>query len=306
MRGGRQPPSRAPSSYATEMIHLEHFERFLGEKASLPLEEVGCRVFDGYKAHRAKTVRTDTVNKELQTLRQAFALGVRYRYVDHNPLDDVERFERAEPERRFLTGEEIEDVTRDNDGLTEEQLKELRRFRYLDTQEIGRLLDLEAGSRLYPALTIVAYTGIRRGELLQLEWADVDLKRGKLWIKSRKGSRSIRYQVREIDIHPRVREALAEQREQQNGGRYVLADRGSEPWKPSRADRALRRMVKGTEFEGIGFHTLRHSFSSNLARAGVDDRTIDYLMGHQTEAMRRRYQHLFPDARRGAVERLQY
>ena len=67
-----------------------------------------------------------------------------------------------------------------------------------------------------------------------------------------------------------------------------------------------RRLVKGTEFEGIGFHTLRHSFSSNLARAGVDDRMIDYFMGHQTEEMRRRYQHLFPRDKRDAIERLDY
>lgn len=33
--------------------------------------------------------------------------------------------------------------------------------------------------------------------------------------------------------------------------------------------------------------------TSNLARAGVDDRIIDHSMGHQTEEMRRRYQHLF-------------
>jgi site-specific recombinase XerD len=38
----------------------------------------------------------------------------------------------------------------------------------------------------------------------------------------------------------------------------------------------------------MGFHALRHSFSSNLTRAGVDDRIIDHFMGHQTEEMRRR------------------
>jgi site-specific recombinase XerD len=39
----------------------------------------------------------------------------------------------------------------------------------------------------------------------------------------------------------------------------------------------------------MGFHLPRHPFSSNLARAGVDDRVIDHFMGHQTEEMRRRY-----------------
>ena len=52
----------------------------------------------------------------------------------------------------------------------------------------------------------------------------------------------------------------------------------------------------------LGFHTYRHSFASNLAAAGVDQRIIDEWMGHQTEAMRKRYRHLFPSNRRQAIE----
>jgi integrase len=38
----------------------------------------------------------------------------------------------------------------------------------------------------------------------------------------------------------------------------------------------------------------------------VDDRIIDHFMGHQTEEMRRRYQHLFPEERRKALSQLGY
>jgi integrase len=48
------------------------------------------------------------------------------------------------------------------------------------------------------------------------------------------------------------------------------------------------------------------SFSSNLARAGLDDRIIDDFMGDQTEEIRRRYQHLFPEEKRKALSRLEY
>jgi integrase len=50
-----------------------------------------------------------------------------------------------------------------------------------------------------------------------------------------------------------------------------------------------------------GFHVFRHSFASNLAAASVDQRIIDKWMGHQTEEMRKRYQHLFPDQQREAI-----
>jgi integrase len=52
----------------------------------------------------------------------------------------------------------------------------------------------------------------------------------------------------------------------------------------------------------VGFHTYRHSFASNLAARGVDQRIVDEWMGHQTEAMRKRYRHLFPKDRRSAIE----
>jgi len=52
----------------------------------------------------------------------------------------------------------------------------------------------------------------------------------------------------------------------------------------------------------VGFHTYRHSFASNLAARGVDQRIIDEWIRHQTEAMRKRYRHLFPQDRRMAIE----
>lgn len=56
----------------------------------------------------------------------------------------------------------------------------------------------------------------------------------------------------------------------------------------------------------IGFHAYRHSIGSNLAAAGVDQRVIDELMGHTTEAMRTRYRHLAPRAKRSAIEPLAF
>jgi integrase len=55
-----------------------------------------------------------------------------------------------------------------------------------------------------------------------------------------------------------------------------------------------------------GYHVLRHSFASNLARHGVDQYKIDEFMGHQTDEMRRRYRHLFPEDRKSAISVLSY
>ena len=57
--------------------------------------------------------------------------------------------------------------------------------------------------------------------------------------------------------------------------------------------------VRGSKWAVLrGWHVLRHSFASNLAAKGVDQRFIDEFLGHQTEAQRRRYRHLFPHQQR--------
>jgi len=57
----------------------------------------------------------------------------------------------------------------------------------------------------------------------------------------------------------------------------------------------FRQPLKGTKWEVIkGFHVFRHSMASILASKGEDQRYIDKYLGHQTEEMKRRYQHLFP------------
>jgi integrase len=69
--------------------------------------------------------------------------------------------------------------------------------------------------------------------------------------------------------------------------------------------KALARHVRGSRWRVLrGFHVLRHSLASNLAAAGTDQRVIDEIMGHQTEAMRKRYRHFTPAARAGALHRL--
>src|SRR5205085_1514035 len=80
-------------------------------------------------------------------------------------------------------------------------------------------------------------------------------------------------------------------------GQYVVCRKGSaEPLNPDAANTSFWQPLRGTEWQiqmkgkwnyfKIGFHTYRHSFASNLAAAGVDQRIIDLWMGHQTEAMR--------------------
>jgi integrase len=156
---------------------------------------------------------------------------------------------------------------------------------------------------------MAAYTGMRRGEILRLRWIEVNFDDDYIYARSRKQSRRKKETVRRIDLHPELKKELIAWRQQRPSGQFVICDGASlEPIDIDRANRCFRQPLRHTEWSldsrkrrfKIGFHTYRHSFASNLASAGVDQRVIDEFMGHQTEGIRKRYRHLFPKTRRSA------
>jgi integrase len=64
----------------------------------------------------------------------------------------------------------------------------------------------------------------------------------------------------------------------------------------------LSQTLAGSKWEQVrGLHTLRHSAASFLAGAGVDQRVIDDMLGHDSEEMRRRHRRLTPEFKSQAV-----
>src|SRR5439155_5739432 len=114
-------------------------------------------------------------------------------------------------------------------------------------------------------------------------------------------------------LHPELKRELLVWRDRRPGGQYVICKPDEmEPVGSDQANRAFWQPTRGTtwclkskkNWFKIGFHTYRHSFASNLAARGVDQRIIDEFMGHTREAMRRRYRHLFPKSRRDALAKI--
>src|SRR4051812_20755088 len=151
---------------------------------------------------------------------------------------------------------------------------------------------------------------MRRGEVLRLRWDDVEFDQDSIVARSKKQSRQQSETARRIDLHPELKALLLAWKEKRPRGQYVVCDEASDgPLGPQAATRSFCQPLRGTawclsgrrRWFKVGFHTYRHSFASNLAVRGVDQRIIDEWMGHQTEAMRKRYRHLHPKDRRSAM-----
>ncbi len=159
-------------------------------------------------------------------------------------------------------------------------------------------------------LLVALKTGLRQGELIGLQWSDVDLQRGKLHVRrtiwrgvtgSPKGGRE-----RTVDLPASAVDALKGHRHLR--GPYVFCQQDGQPLTDGLMKLPLQRAVQragiSREQGRIGWHNLRHTYGSHLAMRGVPLKVIQELMGHATIEMTMRYAHLAPEARESAVQQL--
>ncbi len=305
----------ADSSHSTLAMHLRHLTRNLEDKAEAPCDRVTHRDLDGFQQTRLAERDAVTVDKERVSIRQFYKWAVTQGYLSISPAALLPPIKGGEDRPPFRTLEEIDRIIA-RGGLTKEEILELWECLYLSPPEIAYLLAMiRANAKedfTYLLHALPAYTGMRRGEVLRLRWLDVDFEEDYLVARSRKQSRRRTEVVRRIDLHPELRLELLAWRQNRPKGQFVICDAKTlEPIEKNQANRRFWQPLRRTtwcldskrNWFKIGFHTYRHSFASNLASRGVDQRVIDEFLGHTTEAMRKRYRHLFPKDRRSVLSR---
>jgi integrase len=175
-----------------------------------------------------------------------------------------------------------------------------QRLRYLEAHEEGRLSE-HATTPLQELIAVGANTGLRiRAEALLLRWIDVDLSRGFLTVQAAYAKNG---KTRTVPLNSRSREAL-ESLKTRSKGDYVFSQPNGRPYKSM--DKPFTAACKAAKLFGTGvsLHTLRHTFASRLAMAGVDLRTIQELGGWSDLSMVQRYAHLTPNHKRDAIEKI--
>ncbi|MSR55674.1 MAG: site-specific integrase [Gemmataceae bacterium] len=313
-----QKQLQAPSYHSSQALHIRHLLKFIGQKADQPCDRVCFRDLDRYLLSRLETRHPNTAERERITLMQLYRWAARQGHVESSPAALLTRIKGGTERPPFRTIQEIERLL-SRGGLTEAEEMGLWECLYISPSEIAQLLCVvRTNAKVdysYLLHAIPAYTGMRRGEVLRLRWEDIDLVDGFVYARSRKQSRRISETVRRIDLHPDLRAELTSWQTRQSRGRLVIGEPdATEPISPDRANRCFWSPMRGTpwcldngkDWFKVTFHTYRHSFASNLAAVGIDQRIIDEFMGHTTEAMRKRYRHLFPQHRRTAIESLKF
>jgi integrase/recombinase XerC len=155
-------------------------------------------------------------------------------------------------------------------------------------------------------LALMAYAGLRRSELLGLDWDDVDLSRRLLRIRKAKGGRQ-----RMVPIHPALAplfvDYLATRQPLREQALFVGVQ--GKRLKNTQLSQIFRHYVDAAgigERKRVTPHTLRHVFASELLRAGANLRQIQELLGHKHLDSTQHYTRVTAHELRGAVKRLRW
>lgn len=221
-----------------------------------------------------------TVRRCHAMLRKALADAVKWQLLVRNAADS------ADPPKPSDTPE-VEMVTWSAD--------ELRRF-----------LDHVADDRLAPLWTVLAMTGLRRGEALGLRWKDVDLDAARLSIrqtliavgyevqigqpKTKKGRRSVALDPGTVATLTAWRARRLEERMAWGQGRLggddlVFTREDGEALHPDRVTKLFDGHVRRAELPRIRLHDLRHTHATLALAAGVHPKVVSERLGHSTVSL---------------------
>lgn len=261
--------NKKPKSYIRDVCSLKQLSKFFGESS---LSNINPFLIEKYKLIRKEEgAQPATINRELGCLRHCFNLAIKWGKAFKNPVQGVKFLKEPREKDRILTEEE-----------------EKRLFEVIKKSPKQKHLE--------PILITALNTGMRKSEILNLKWNQIDFGNRIITVENTKNG-----EIRKIPMNDLLTETLLKCKNESKS-EYVFSENGK-PYGDIKT--GWWTALKKAGIEGLRFHDLRHTFGSRLGMAGVDLRTIQLLMGHKDIKMTMRYSHPTQQHIREAVQILQ-
>ena len=258
--------NKKPKSFVRDECSFKHLSRFFNGKM---LSEISCFLVEKYKlVRKEEKAGPATINRELGCLRHMFNMAIKWKRIQFNPVREVKFLKEPKSKDRILSEEE----------------------------EIQLLEAIRTGHKakhLKPIIITALNTGMRKGEILNLKWSNVDFKTRYILVEETKNG-----EIRKIPMNEKLTATL-EGAKKVSKSEYVFSENGK-PYGDVKT--GWWTVLRKAGIENFRFHDLRHTFGSRLGMAGVDIRTIQELMGHKDIKMTMRYSHPTPEHKKNAVK----
>lgn len=255
-----------------------HFEEY--KKYRRTVDPRTIRVPNGYPIKIRENrlpAKTRTLNFELKTLRSIFGWGIKQGLCRDNPAKGIQLLKVTDSKKpRFLTIDECREFLK---ACSEDQ---------------------------FPIFFTFLNTGLRLGELLNLQWVDIDFPRQRLKVQQKDfwipkaGEREVPLNDEMIRLFSDMKLKVTKPSD------FVFSHRNGGPLKRKLRQDVIDIAKRARLNDMTKVHTFRHTFASQLIMSGVDLPTVQRLLGHTDIQTTMIYSHLAPDHLEGAVNKLSF
>lgn len=262
-------PNLSPTTNMRNLSKAKNLKAFFG--ATL-LQDVTASTVSAYKAKcLEKGYSKETILRELGLLRRIFNISIfEWELCKENPV----------PKALRTLGK-----------------VDSKRVRYLNADELERLTT-KLPDWLKPIVTIARHTGLRRSNILEMTWDQVNLTKRTVIIPRTKNGSPLG-----MPLTQTAAQILAKILETKHTtSPFVFCDMDGKPFSPDAVSQAFIRARKKAKIENLRFHDLRHDFASRLVQNGVSIHVVRELLGHSDLRMTIRYSHLAPENLSEAVK----
>jgi len=170
----------------------------------------------------------------------------------------------------------------------------------LDKEKLRALLDRARTTRVYPFIVMASATGCRRGELLALQWPDLNEDTGELSVsksleQTRAGGLRVKGtksgEARHFVVPESALAVLADHRAEQNNDKrlfgpdyqdhdLIFCQPNGAYYSPDKEGSRVKELMRAVGLEGVSLHSLRHSFASELLSKGTPIPVVSERLGH--------------------------
>jgi len=245
------------------------FKVFNEHCGALQLVQVTFRFLEQFFTKRFNQTKHGA-HADYRNLKSAFNKAIRWNYIENNPFRQVKipKVEKNHP--IFITDSQLQKISSCINGKTEIDIKDI--------------------------VFMAFHTGARISEILNLRYSNVDLKNRVIRISNNETFITKSKSERLIPINQSLYERLFERLSKIitiNNGDYLFQKLPGLRYNTQYISKRFKKAVKiaGVN-DKIHFHSLRHSFASNLVQRGVNIYVIKELLGHQDIVTTQIYSHL--------------
>ncbi len=255
------------------------------------LNKVTSWDIESWRSKRHKDgLNVTTSNRYIGTLKAMFNRAVEWEVIEHNPIAKIKK---QKSDNRAI----VRYLSTDEEARLRASLRSRDR-RLAESNPFyagGRFVSLKAilggyADHIHPMILLLMNTGMRRGEMFNLRWQDVDFINKRITVI---GNTSKTGQTRYIPLNVEAFNVLqmwSKQTQRENGFVFI----GKNGSRFTNIDKAWKVLLREAKINDFRLHDLRHHFASRLVSAGVDLNSVRELLGHSDIKMTLRYAHLAP------------